>query len=69
MHTAAPDLKAGTKIILESVESMNDKWRLGHTKVFFRAGGWNEDHIEALSTNKSYPCGKKEENLIQIDLL
>ena len=39
VHAVAPDLKAGTKIILESVEAMNDKWRLGHTKVFFRAGG------------------------------
>merc|ERR1719431_245523 len=38
VHEVAPDLKAGTKIILESIEAMNDKWRLGHTKVFFRAG-------------------------------
>merc|ERR1711872_362989 len=37
-HAAMPDLKASTKIILESIEAMNDKWRLGHTKVFFRAG-------------------------------
>ena len=48
MHTAAPDLKAGTKIILESVESMNDKWRLGHTKVFFRAGGENGKPYRSL---------------------
>merc|ERR1719331_646376 len=33
-----PDLKEATKIILSSIEAMNDKWRLGHTKVFFRAG-------------------------------
>merc|ERR1719228_1467164 len=38
VHAAMPDLKASTKIILESIEAMNDKWRLGHTKVFFRAG-------------------------------
>jgi len=38
VHAAAPDLKLGTKIILESIDEMNDKWRLGHTKVFFRAG-------------------------------
>merc|ERR1719244_1772393 len=54
VHTAAPDLKAGTKIILESVEQMNDKWRLGHTKVFFRAGAMGcleevrEDSIKAI---------------------
>ena len=33
VHAALPDLKAATKIILESIEAMNDKWRLGHTKV------------------------------------
>ena len=38
VHAAMPDLKASTKIILESIEAMHDKWRLGHTKVFFRAG-------------------------------
>ena len=38
VHAAMPDLKAATKIILESIEAMNDKWRIGHTKVFFRAG-------------------------------
>merc|ERR1719273_2539646 len=37
-RTVYPDLKQCTKIILESIEAMNDKWRLGHTKVFFRAG-------------------------------
>merc|ERR1719431_1565937 len=54
VHEAAPDLKAGTKIILESIEAMNDKWRLGHTKVFFRAGAMGcveevrEDSIKAI---------------------
>ena len=38
VHAAMPDLKEATKIILSSIEAMNDKWRLGHTKVFFRAG-------------------------------
>merc|ERR1712038_774574 len=38
MHGAGEDLKAGAKLILEEHESLNDKWRLGHTKVFFRAG-------------------------------
>ena len=33
VHAAQPDLKQCTKIILESIEAMNDKWRLGHTKV------------------------------------
>merc|ERR1711962_660239 len=40
--------------ILSSIESMNDKWRLGHTKVFFRAGAMGcleevrEDCIKAI---------------------
>jgi len=38
VHAAQPDLKQCTSIILSSIEAMNDKWRLGHTKVFFRAG-------------------------------
>merc|ERR1719516_510861 len=38
VHACGTDLKAATKVILESIEAMNDKWRLGHTKVFFRAG-------------------------------
>ena len=38
VHAVMPDLKEATKIILSSIEAMNDKWRLGHTKVFFRAG-------------------------------
>merc|ERR1711931_222278 len=38
VHACGTDLKAATKVILESIEAVNDKWRLGHTKVFFRAG-------------------------------
>jgi len=38
VHDLEPDLKAGTKVILESIPEVNDRWRLGHTKVFFRAG-------------------------------
>merc|ERR1712042_349644 len=38
VHALEPDLKAGTKAILESIPEVNDRWRLGHTKVFFRAG-------------------------------
>ena len=29
VHAAMPDLKESTKIILSSIEAMNDKWRLG----------------------------------------
>ena len=38
MYAAGTDLKAGAKALLEEHESFDDKWRLGHTKVFFRAG-------------------------------
>merc|ERR1719350_975946 len=38
VYAAGTDLKAAAKVILESIESVNDRWRLGHTKVFFRAG-------------------------------
>merc|ERR1711990_942692 len=38
VHACGADLKQGTKVILESIKEMNDKWRLGHTKVLFRAG-------------------------------
>ena len=38
VHACGTDIKTATKIILESIEAVNDKWRLGHTKVFFRAG-------------------------------
>merc|ERR1712128_36454 len=38
VYAAGTDLKAAAKVILESIESVDDRWRLGHTKVFFRAG-------------------------------
>merc|ERR1711892_533186 len=38
VYAAGTDLKAAAKIILDSIESVDDRWRLGHTKVFFRAG-------------------------------
>eukprot|EP00091_Calanus_sinicus_P001839 TRINITY_DN1186_c0_g1_i1.p1 TRINITY_DN1186_c0_g1~~TRINITY_DN1186_c0_g1_i1.p1 ORF type:complete len:120 (-),score=17.99 TRINITY_DN1186_c0_g1_i1:40-399(-) len=38
VHALEPDLKAGTKVILESIREVDDRWRLGHTMVFFRAG-------------------------------
>merc|ERR1719334_1093927 len=38
VHACKDDQKAAAKVILESIEEVNDKWRLGHTKVFFRAG-------------------------------
>eukprot|EP00092_Neocalanus_flemingeri_P002100 GFUD01002240.1.p1 GENE.GFUD01002240.1~~GFUD01002240.1.p1 ORF type:complete len:1946 (-),score=533.02 GFUD01002240.1:249-6086(-) len=38
VYACGKDLKSATKIILESIEDVNDRWRLGHTKVFFRAG-------------------------------
>ncbi len=33
MYAAGADLKAGAKAILEEHESLNDRWRLGHTKA------------------------------------
>ena len=38
VHACGSDLKTATKLILESIADANDRWRLGHTKVFFRAG-------------------------------
>jgi len=38
VYACGTDLKAAAKVILDSIESVNDRWRLGHTKVFFRAG-------------------------------
>merc|ERR1711981_554073 len=38
VYACGTDLKGAAKVILESIESVNDRWRLGHTKVFFRAG-------------------------------
>merc|ERR1712045_25923 len=37
-HACGEDLKQAAKVVLESIEAVNDRWRLGHTKVFFRAG-------------------------------
>jgi len=37
-HACGEDKKAAAKIILESIPEADDRWRLGHTKVFFRAG-------------------------------
>merc|ERR1712142_638442 len=38
VYAAGTDLKQAAKVILDSIEAVNDRWRLGHTKVFFRAG-------------------------------
>merc|ERR1719232_1629008 len=38
VYACGTDLKAAAKVILDSIEAVNDRWRLGHTKVFFRAG-------------------------------
>jgi len=38
VYAAGTDLKQAAKVVLESIEAVNDRWRLGHTKVFFRAG-------------------------------
>merc|ERR1719278_2389887 len=38
VYGCGTDLKGAAKVILESIEAVNDRWRLGHTKVFFRAG-------------------------------
>merc|ERR1719474_1157546 len=38
VHACGDDLKGAARVILESIEEVNDRWRLGHTKVFFRAG-------------------------------
>ena len=57
VHAIMPDLKEATKIILSSIEAMNDKWRLGHTKVFFRAGEpytYLYFHKHRILTNTQY---------------
>ena len=36
--TAAPDHKAAASICFETIELEEDKYRLGHTKLFFRTG-------------------------------
>jgi myosin heavy chain 6/7 len=38
MYAAGDDIKGGAKSILDEHESLNDRWRLGNTKVFFKAG-------------------------------
>merc|ERR1712002_828015 len=38
VYACGDDQKAAAKVVLESIEEANDRWRLGHTKVFFRAG-------------------------------
>merc|ERR1712080_458309 len=38
VYQAGDNHKEAARVILESVTDMDDKWRLGHTKVFFRAG-------------------------------
>ena len=54
VHACGADLKEGTKVILSSIKEMDDKWRLGHTKVFFRAGAMGcveevrEESIKAI---------------------
>merc|ERR1740128_714751 len=54
VHATNGDLKLSTKIILESIDCMDGKWMLGHTKVFFRAGAMGsveesrEESIKAI---------------------
>eukprot|EP00092_Neocalanus_flemingeri_P014216 GFUD01015336.1.p1 GENE.GFUD01015336.1~~GFUD01015336.1.p1 ORF type:complete len:1946 (-),score=553.34 GFUD01015336.1:197-6034(-) len=38
VYACGTDIKTAAKLILESIEAVDDRWRLGHTKVFFRAG-------------------------------
>jgi len=38
VYAAGEDKQKAARIILESIPEANDRWRLGHTKVFFRAG-------------------------------
>ena len=35
VHECGADLKAGTKVILDSIKEMEDKWRWGSSKVLF----------------------------------
>ena len=62
VHECGADLKAGTKAILESIKEMDDKWRLGHTKVFFRAGAMGcveevrEESIKAILLHIQAMC-------------
>ena len=38
MYGVGDNLQEGAKLILSEHEVLNDKWRTGHTKVFFKAG-------------------------------
>ena len=38
MYGVGEDLKEGARLILSEHEVLNDRWRCGHTKVFFKAG-------------------------------
>merc|ERR1712110_338043 len=38
MYGAGDNLQEGARIILSEHEVLNDRWRTGHTKVFFKAG-------------------------------
>ncbi len=45
MYAAGADLKAGAKAILEEHESLNDRWRLGHTKVHTTTFGFPQKRL------------------------
>merc|ERR1712088_1161593 len=38
MYGVGDNIQEGAKLILEEHESLNDRWGIGHTKVFFKAG-------------------------------
>merc|ERR1719266_2820994 len=38
MYGAGDNLQEGARVILSEHEVLNDRWRTGHTKVFFKAG-------------------------------
>merc|ERR1712158_133287 len=38
MYGAGDNLQEGARIVLSEHEVLNDRWRTGHTKVFFKAG-------------------------------
>ena len=48
--TSAPDPKAAAAICFETIELEEDKYRLGHTKLFFRTGV--VAHLEELREEK-----------------
>merc|ERR1719402_816639 len=59
VHAAKEDHKTAAKVILEAVPEMEDKWRLGHTKVFFRAGSMG------ILEEERDQCIKKIINILQ----